>query len=251
MRKSISALLCGASFAVVVTGGLAQAARTVGVPAYVKAAVADSARPAADTDRDSKRKPDLTMAFGKIHPGEQVIELLPGKGYFTRIFSKIVGPKGHVYATTIPNGSGDTKPGATIAGDPNYPNVSDLAITNLTPAGKVDVVFTAQNYHDFHLARLKLDVPALDKQIYDALKPGGEFYIIDHSAVAGTGLEVPDKLHRINEDIVKKEVESAGFKLEAEADFLRNPNDPRDKLVFDPSIRGYTDQFVLRFRKPK
>jgi len=113
------------------------------------------------------------------------------------------------------------------------------------------VVWTAQNYHDFHLTRLHLDVPATDRLIFSLLKPGGEFLIIDHSAVAGSGLDVPDKLHRINEDIVKQEVEAAGFVLEGETDLLRNPADPRTALVFDPAIRGHTDQFVLRFRKPK
>ena len=226
-------------------------AKSADAPAYVRAAVADPGRPATDTVRDALRKPAETMVFGQITPGETVIELLPGKGYFTRIFSKVVGPKGHVWAAVLTNGSGDVKPGATLAGDPNYPNVSDLQLKDLSPAGKADVVFTAQHYHDFHLARLNLDVAALNRRIFDALKPGGEFYLIDHAATPGSGLDIPDKLHRIDEDIVKSEVEAAGFKLEAESDILRNPNDPRTKPVFDPSIRGSTDQFVLRFRKPK
>jgi predicted methyltransferase len=247
-------LFCGAALAGVMAAGWA-AASLAETPGYIVAAVADPARPDADKARDALRKPGEMMAFAGIHPGETVVELIPGRAYyFTKILSKIVGPGGHVYAASPGpmNAPADAKPAADpLAGNPAYANVSDVVLPGGLPGvAPVDVVWTSQNYHDFHLARLKVDVPATDRLIFSILKPGGEFIVIDHAAVAGSGLEVPDKLHRINEDIVKQEVEAAGFVLEAESDVLRNPADPRTALVFDPSIRGHTDQFVLRFRKP-
>lgn len=126
----------------------------------------------------------------------------------------------------------------------------DATPPGLASAGPVDIIWTAQNYHDLHLARLKLDVPAYDKALFAAIKPGGYLVIVDHAAEAGSGLRDPDKLHRIDEAVVKQEVESAGFVLDGESDALRNPADPHTALVFDASIRGKTDQFMLRFKKP-
>jgi predicted methyltransferase len=139
-----------------------------------------------------------------------------------------------------------------IAADPAYGNVSVLPLAApITIPAQVDVIWTAQNYHDLHLSRLAVDVPALNKALFDALKPGGVFLVIDHSALPDTGLDVPDDLHRINADIVKQEVTAAGFVFEGESDVLRNPSDPRTANVFDESIRGHTDQFVYKFRKPR
>ena len=140
-----------------------------------------------------------------------------------------------------------------VAADPNFSNVSEAKFTvdDLAKLGPVDLVWTSQNYHDLHLARFKLDVVAFDKAVFAALKPGGVFFIEDHAAKDGSGLDAPDKLHRIDEAVVKQEVESAGFKLVGESDILRNPADDRTLLVFNPAIRGHTDQFLLKFQKPR
>jgi len=256
MRLDLKSLLCGVAFAGVLAGGFA-AASLADVPGYITAAIANPDRPDADKARDALRKPAEMMAFAGIRPGQKVIELIPGPGfYFTKVLANVVGPTGHVYAASPgPNvnaGSDTLPPKSSLTTNPAFSNISDAVLPSGLPAvAPVDVVWTAQNYHDFHLSRLNVNVPATDKLIFSLLKPGGEFFVIDHSAVAGSGLDVPDKLHRINEDIVKQEVEAAGFVLEAESDVLRNPSDPRTALVFDPAIRGHTDQFVLRFRKPK
>lgn len=238
--------------AAVALAGAATAAPMI--PDYVAAAVADSHRPAADTARDAARKPAEILAFSEVKPGDKVFEMLPGTGYFTRIFSKVVGPGGHIYAVTpvINPETGKPAEPMPLASDPAYGNISQVG---LNPAGMntpepVDVIFTAQNYHDFHLARFKLDVVAFDRQLFTVLKPGGLLIIEDHAAESGSGLRDPDKLHRIDEAVVKQEVEAAGFVLVGETDILRNPADPHTALVFDPAIRGHTDQFVLKFRKP-
>jgi predicted methyltransferase len=225
------------------------------IPANIAAAVANPNRPQADRDRDAARKPGEVLAFAGVKPGEQVLELIPGGGYFTRLLSGAVGPKGHV-TEGLPNltGAADVAQKSNgVAADPNFSNVSEAKFTvgELAKLGPVDMVWTSQNYHDLHLARFKLDVVAFDKEIFAALKPGGIFLIEDHAAVPGSGLDVPDKLHRIDEATVKKEVESAGFKLVGESDILRNPADDHTLLVFNPAIRGKTDQFLLKFRRPR
>jgi predicted methyltransferase len=114
----------------------------------------------------------------------------------------------------------------------------------------LDLVFTGQNYHDLHNIP-SLSVAAFNKSVFDSLKPGGLFVVLDHSAQAGSGAKDTNTLHRIDADTVKTEVTAAGFEFVASSDILANPADPRTANVFDPSIRGKTDQFILKFRKPK
>jgi predicted methyltransferase len=228
------------------------AVHAAAVPAAISAAVADAGRPAADKDRDADRKPAETLAFSGVKAGEQVVDFLPGGGYFTRIFSKIVGPKGHVTALS-PAGTPEkyTAAAKAIAADPAYSNVTavEQKVADI-PAGSIDLFWTSQNYHDLHNLP-GADLVAVDKAIFAALKPGGTFIVLDHAATAGSGFQDTSTLHRIDPEAVKKEVESAGFVLKAQSDLLKNPNDPHTAKVFDPSIKGKTDQFILTFEKPK
>ena len=228
------------------------------VPAYVTAALNVSARPDDEKQLDADRKPAEMIAFAGIKPGSRVMDLVPGGGYFTHIFAKVVGDKGYVYAytpTELDPIIQKRKPGA----DPTkqfmaYSNVTVLhqPIDKLTAPESLDVVWTAQNYHDLHDKFMgPADLAVVNKAVFDALKPGGYYVILDHAAKDGSGLSATDTLHRIDEAVVKQEVQAAGFKLVAESRVLRNPNDPRDKLVFDPSIRHHTDQFLLKFMKPR
>jgi len=229
------------------------------VPAYITAAVADPGRPAEDTQRDANRKPAETVQFAGIKPGDKVAELVPGRGYFTRIFSKVVGPKGHVYALSPPrrpNAAADSPDPvaatAALAADPAYSNVTATggSLAKISVPEPVDVVFTAQNYHDVHNVP-DVDLAAFNKAIFDALKPGGVFVVLDHAAAAGSAARDTSTLHRIDPETVKSEVLAAGFKLEGESKVLANTQDDHTLKVFDPSIRGKTDQFILKFRKPR
>ncbi|HEX8232669.1 MAG TPA: methyltransferase domain-containing protein [Caulobacteraceae bacterium] len=234
----------------------AQAARSVAAPAYVAAAVADPGRPAEDTARDANRHPAELAVFAGVKPGDTVLDVLPGGGYFTRIFAKIVGPTGRVVAV-VPSeiaGKYDSEKNARAAAAA-YPNVmvavEPLLQAHPEHANAVDVIWTSQNYHDFHTPLLgSPDVAELNRQVFQVLKPGGVYIVVDHVAQAGSGARDADTLHRIDPALVRKEVEAAGFVFDGESNLLRNPADDHTKLVFDPSIRGKTDQFVYRFRKP-
>jgi predicted methyltransferase len=245
--------LLAATAVVSLAVGVGAVAAAVMTAPNIAAAVSNPNRPQKDTDRDAARKPAVVLTFAGVKPGKTVLELIPGGGYFTRLLSGAVGPTGHV-TEAIPLRGGQDMAAASngVAADPHFTNVSEMAFTPdaIAKAGPVDMVWTSQNYHDLHLTVLKLDVVGLDKQIYAALKPGGVFFIEDHAAKAGTGATAPDTLHRIDEDFVKQEVESVGFKLVGESDALRNPADDHTLKVFDPAIRGHTDQFLLKFRKP-
>jgi len=244
-----------AAAAIALVGGVFAARAAVAIPPNVAAAVASPNRPDKDTARDAARKPAEVLAFAKVKPGEQVLELIPGGGYFTRLLSGAVGPSGRVTeAVPLIGGADMSKASNGVAADPHFTNVSEepLSPENLVKgAGQYDLIWTSQNYHDLHLTQLKLDVVGLDKLFYAALKPGGEFFIEDHAAAPGTGISTTDEKHRIDEDFLKKEVESVGFKLVGESDALRNPADDHSLKVFDAAIRGHTDQFLLVFRKPK
>lgn len=234
------------------SAGAALAAPT----AAVTAAVADTGRPAEDTARDADRKPAEMLDFAGVKPGQTVADFLPGGGYFTRIFAKAVGPKGAVYAViSEAQAANKEKPPAVnaIAADANYGNVKVVAANFQTFAlpTPADVIWTSQNYHDLHLTRLNLDVAAVNKAVFNALKPGGYYIVLDHAAPAGTPVDAANTLHRIDPAIVKTELEAAGFKLVGESKVLRNPKDDYTKNVFDPAVRGHTDQFIYKFQRPK
>lgn len=220
----------------------------------IAAAVADPHRPAADRARDAERKPAACVAFAGVHRGETIAELFPGSGYFTRIFSRVVGPKGHVYEfQPKPRKPGATVPVKAIAADPHYYHnitVIPWPVGQLPVPQPVDLVWTSQNYHDLHNIP-GLDVAGFDRAVYKALKPGGIYLVLDHVAPAGSGFSDTKTLHRIDPEAAKKEIMSAGFEFVGQSDVLHNPDDSHTKIVFDPSIRGHTDQFIYKFRKPK
>jgi len=222
------------------------------IPAYISAAVADSTRPAEDKQRDADRKPAETLAFAGVKPGETVVEIAPGRGYYTRLLSAVVGPQGKVYAVTSPPKPDKPPPPVqAIAADPHYGNVtvSLQRVADLKLPQGVDLVWTSLNYHDFHNIP-DVDVATINRDVFAALKPGGTYFVLDHAAEAGSGARDTNTLHRIDEETVKKEVTAAGFKLAGESSILRSKNDPHTAKVFDAEIRGHTDQFVLIFKKP-
>lgn len=234
-----------------------QAQAAAAVPAAIQAAVADAARPDADKQRDAERKPAEVLAFAGVKKGDKVIDLLPGGGYFTRIFSKVVGDTGVVYAQ-VParpaNAPADrpdfAAPINAIAADSNYKNVRvatmDMTAPNPEP---VDIVWTSLNYHDMH-NRPNADLGAFNKMVFNSLKAGGTYIVIDHAAEAGSGARDTSTLHRIDPALVKAEVTSVGFVFVGESDVLHNAADPHTAASRDPSVRGKTDQFVFKFRKP-
>jgi predicted methyltransferase len=256
MRQSIW-LAAGLSLAAFLTSHGAEAAEHV--PSYVAKAVADPARPDADKQADAQRKPAETLTFAGVKPGQSVAELLPGRGYFTRLFSKIVGPKGHVYAfppPRRPNAPADApNPAAAvtaIAEDAGYSNVkvATFSPSKLDVPAPVDMVWTSRNYHDLHNIP-NADIAAFNKAVFDALKPGGIYIVLDHAAIAGSGTQATSTLHRIDPEAVKSEVTAAGFVLVGQSDVLHSVDDQHTAPVSDSSVKGKTDQFILKFRKPR
>ncbi|MGA0605356.1 class I SAM-dependent methyltransferase [Phenylobacterium sp. VNQ135] len=236
--------------------GAASAALAQAVPASLTAALADKARPEADVGRDAARKPGELLAFAEVKPGQKVADFIMGGGYFTRILSAAVGPNGHVYAyqpdefIKFQASYGENQ--KKVVAD--YKNVTALtqSLGALDLPDGLDLVFTVQNYHDLHLQPFPKEwAGQVNAEVFKSLKPGGLYVIVDHVAAPGSGLEAAQKVHRIEPSIVRQEVEAAGFKFEGETQLLRASADPHTASVFDPSIRGKTDQFVMKFRKPK
>lgn len=219
-------------------------------PAIAKA-LADPAR-ADQAGDDARRHAADVVAFSGVKPGWQVVDFLPGQGYWTRIFTGVVGPSGHVYALW-PSASGErAKATVEALNGRKLGNVTAAVDPGLITLDKqVDLVWTVQNYHDLpNGGRGEAALNAFNAAVFKALKPGGTYIVIDHVAPAGSGLSDTETLHRIDPAIVKKEVLAAGFIFAGESKALANPKDDHTLKVFDAKIRGVTDQFVYKFRKP-
>lgn len=217
---------------------------------HIAAAVADGRRPEADVARDALRHPAEIMAFAGVQPGWRIADVGPGGGYYSRLFAVAAGDGGRVFAVDRPGTAERPRPMAAIA--PSYANITHLTdgYAGWTIAEPLDAIFISQIYHDFYLPQLDIDVPALNQRMFAALKPGGALVVIDHAAADGSDISVTNTLHRIDRAQVVRDLEAAGFVLEAETQALRNPEDDRSLRVFEGEIRGHTDQFALRFRKP-
>jgi predicted methyltransferase len=194
-----------------------------------------------------------------VKAGDRIADLMSGNGYFTRILSDVAGPAGYVYAYIPTEQIAHCSPREiagtqAIARDTSYKNVTLLtgSLANFHLPEKLDLIWMSQSYHDLHDSFLgPANVTLLNKAIFDALKPGGVFLVIDHVAEAGSGLRDTETLHRIDPARMTSEIEAAGFVLESHSDALRNPNDNHHQAIFDSHIRGKTDQVLLRFRKPQ
>ncbi len=214
-------------------------------------AVADASRPDVDTARDAARHPAEMLAFAHIDSGKKVVDFIAGHGYFTRLFAVAVKPGGSVIAV-LPKVVADHDPDAvaamsSIASLPAYGNVTVVPGLLDPSIHDVDVVWTAQNYHDLHNLPPEM-LAGANQAVFAALKPGGYYVIVDHAGAVGSN--PTSTLHRIDPNVVKAEVTAAGFVFDGESKVLANPADDHTKAVFDPSIRGHTDQFAYRFKKP-
>ena len=235
-------------------GGItAQMHRPAADPAAITAALADPARADQAVD-DDRRKAAPVIAFSGVKPGDTVVDYLPGRYYWTRILTDIVGPQGKVLAmwpAVLADRAGKALPDTLLKW--KLGNVAYVANpTNLPSAAvPVDIFWTVENYHD--IARNGAGEPALrafDGAVFKMLKSGGTYIIVDHADAPGTALAGTQDKHRIDPDFVKRQVQSVGFRFVAASPILRNPADDHGKSVFDPAIRGHTDQFVYKFRKP-
>jgi predicted methyltransferase len=230
-----------------------QAATPSRLDRAIAQAVADPARPADSKAADAIRLPAETLAFSGVRPGMTVGEFYPGGGYFTRMLSDVVGPTGHVYGLENAGWKGAVKADNELLADGKLKNVS----MDSQPFGTVsfpkplDLAWVTQNYHDLKIAEYgKVDTVAFDRAVYRSLKPGGIFFILDHQGAADLTDSQIAKMHRINRDVVVKEVTSVGFKLAGEGNFLRRPGDDHSLPIFDKAIQGHTDQYALKFVKP-
>lgn len=251
------AWMIGAALLAVAAGGAVIAKAPAASGAMIAAALAAPDRSKADVDRDADRKPAAMVMLAGMKPGDKVGDLIPGRGYFTRVFAHVVGDKGHVFAIVPaefveknPKGADAIK---ALAAEPAMKNVS-VAVTpagDLTVGEPLDVVFTAQNYHDVYGYFGAAKAAAMDAAVFKMLKPGGRYIVIDHAAPGLTDPAGMTKIHRIDQATVKAQVLAAGFKFDGESIVLHNAADTHDKNVFDPSLRGHTDQFAMAFHKPR
>jgi predicted methyltransferase len=219
-------------------------------------ALDDPKRPEADVRRDDVRHPAEVLAFGGVRPGAKVADLIPGDGYYTRILSRAVGPTGKVY-TYVPDELtklANRKPAvAGIADDPAYGNVEMVLNTlpNFGAPEKLDLVLSAGTYH-YHYTRLlgSPNVVAINRKVFDSLKPGGVFLVVDAVAPAGTAAQGAENLNRIDPATVRADVTKAGFVFEGESPVLRTTADNYQTNALAPTT-GRVDQFVYKFRKPR
>lgn len=260
-----------------------QATAEPAIPEYVDRAVNNAARPQRDRDRDINRRPAEVIAFAGIKPGDKIADLMPGGGYFTRIFCAIASDKGHVYAVTVPRSiprqtSNQAATPTTVPTFEPCTNVTTVTLAarnrpapelhsdsddpgwvyeyyQLSPAAEnlilpepVDVIWTSENYHDLHNAAFgSPDMGRVTKSFFAALKPGGILIIEDHAAKAKSDARDTETLHRIDPALVKREILSAGFVFVGKSKLLRNPKDKHTTKAHE--MHDKTDRFILKFRR--
>lgn len=220
----------------------------------IQKAIENQTRPAKDRQRDIDRKPFEIMSFSDIGPGDIVADIGSAGGYYTRILSDIVGTTGHVYgfngkefARVFKNGN----PTDPIAEE--HANVTSIMGTFNAPvfSKMLDAAIIVLIYHDTHLSQLNINTEAMNKALFDAIKPGGTLIIVDHKAELGSGTRDVEKFHRIDKLLVKEEVENSGFRFVAESNILDNPNDALNTMVMMPDVRGKSERFIFKFKKPE
>lgn len=245
-----SLLCCGFAFAVVAKPDSSSP---------IQHAIAHAERSDADRKADLYRKPEAMLEFFQLQPGQIVLDVFAGGGYFSELLARTVGPQGRVDAFNNQAWLAYVGEQLTLRlANNRLPNVQRLDVEadalQLSPA-QYDVVFASMAFHDAYYADPAQGWPSMDRallysKLFQALKPGGILAVIDHSAAAGRGAQDAKALHRIEERLLRHELEQAGFRFEASNDLLRNPQDDRSLSSFDPRIRFQTDRFVLRFKRP-
>lgn len=259
--RAVSALigLCATAGVTALAGVPAAISPAPVVPAAVTAALADPARPAEQTAHDAERHPGEVLAFAGVGPGDRVADFMSGGAYFTRLLSRVVGDGGRVYAF-LPQeqlehcAPAETAGTRTLEGDAHYANVTVLRgpVNRFFAPEPLDLIWTSLNFHDLYDSFMApANVPEVVAALYRALKPGGVLVIVDHVAQPGSKVRDTETLHRIDPQVIIRAVQDAGFVLEAQSDLLRNAQDSHELRVFDPAIRGRTDQVLLKFRKPR
>jgi predicted methyltransferase len=249
--KITGAVLAVAAFAALSIPAMAGDAymAPAGTPDYIKKAVESADRPAEATARDANRKPAEILTMSGIKPGDTVVEFASFGQYYSTMISNILGPKGKLYMYDLPytdKFAGEASR-AFIAQHPNA-EYKQINYNDIELPKNVEEVYMVLYYHDLFLN--DIDTAKLNKKIYDALKPGGVFLVVDHNAKPGSGTTDTKELHRIDPEVIAKEIPQAGFKLVERSDILAHPEDPHTDMVFKANIRGITDRTVFKFQKP-
>lgn len=258
--KITTALFALVVVALAGTSGIAWATSEPDPSVAIDTALASPDRPEADRAQDERRKAREFLEFAGIEPGMKVLDAFAAGGYYTELLSRIVGEGGSVVAYNNAAYARFAAKGieARYAGN-RLPNVQQLTVEVdqlELPPGSLDAVFFVMSYHDLYWRPMDRSWPPTDpaqmlRKLHAALKVGGVVIVQDHVAVpGGDTAAVVDRLHRIDPEVVRRDFKAAGFALETESPMLAHPDDDHAKQVFDPDIRGRTDQFVFRFRRP-
>ncbi len=227
----------------------AQYAVPANAPAHIRRAVESAERTEQMTERDIGRKPAETLMAARVQEGDRIVEFAGFGQYYTTMLAEAVGPDGHVYVYDLPY-TEERAGAASRAFAEAHANADYIVVdyNEMELPADLDAVHIVLYYHDLPLN--DVDVAAFNAKVFDALKPGGIYFIVDHNAPAGSGLEHTQSAHRIDPAVIREEVTAAGFELAEDSQILRNPGDDLTTMVFTPGTRGHTDQSVFVFRKP-
>ncbi len=219
-------------------------------PSIYEKAINHPLRPSSDRIKDSDRKPSIVLPFSKIISGDKVLEIGAGAGYTTELVSRIIGDQGHIYAETLSSSriAKGRLVNVTALRRHKLYQLPDVLLENSVDKAQLDVVIIFFALHDI-MMNSRIDQDEFLANIYELLKPGGYFVVLDNAALPESGLKDTRRLHRIGENYVKEKIISAGFKFDAASQVLRNPDDDVSKSW--RSIKGKQDRFAFRFMKPE